>query len=85
MQQLALEIDRVRVGSTIANMTGPNGQPVKTEVLLQKAVPIPNLNEGYFVDSLDEMTRAVAVVRAATNVALAQTDSPSATKQPASH
>jgi hypothetical protein len=80
-QELFLEVARLRMGSTLTSLTGPGGKPFQTEVVLQKGVTIPTLNEALFAESFDDMTRATALVRAATNLALAQAENRSTPKQ----
>jgi len=70
----------------VALAANDKGEIMQLSAALQKAVPIPSLNEGYFAEQFDEMTSAVAQVRAAVNLALGteQIHMPPQLKQPAS-
>ena len=67
---LSLEMARLRMSTSLEVAMNAKREPITVIATLQKAVPIANLNEGYFADSFDEVTEAVAEVRAAINLDL---------------
>jgi hypothetical protein len=76
VDELGLELSRLKMGSSVGVNSDAAGNPIQLTILLQKAVPISNLNEGYFSQTFDEMTSAVAEVRAVTNLAMATSPIP---------
>jgi hypothetical protein len=72
VQEIALELDRTRVGFTIATLSTPQtSTPVKqTVIVLQKATPITNLDEASFAAAADDIEFTVQLVRATTSLAL---------------
>jgi len=81
-QELGLEFAKLKAGVFFGSAVGPNGQLIQTSVVIRKGVLIADLNEVAFSESFDEMTRATALVRAATNLVLTQIESEP--KQPGS-
>jgi hypothetical protein len=71
INELGLEMARLKMGASLGIAANIKREPIQLTVALQKAVPISNLNEGYFAERFDEMTGAMAQVRAITNLALA--------------
>lgn len=69
VDELGLELSRVKMGSSIAFASDPKGGNLtQITTILQKAIPVSNLNEGYFSQNFDEVTNAIAEVRAITNL-----------------
>lgn len=71
-QELTLTLNQLRMGTIMGSLTAPTGQALQTKIVLQKGIPIENMSQGVFVDSFDDMTRAVASARAAVSLDLAQ-------------
>lgn len=67
---VALELSKLKMGTGIGFTTDINGNVTQVTEALQKAVPISNLNEGYFSQSFDDVSTGVAEMRAATNLAM---------------
>jgi hypothetical protein len=71
LNDLSLELARLRMATGVVfrtdNRRGAEGNLV---ILLQKAVPIPDLSEGRFVEAFDDVSLASNEVRAAIRVAL---------------
>jgi hypothetical protein len=65
-EQLSLDIGRANLGCTFGEMFAVNNQEHKTILagaFLQRGVPIENLNEAYFTDTFDQMTRGEGIVQ----------------------
>ena len=75
INQLNLEVARLRMTSDVGVSFNEKRELINLSVLLQKGVPIPDLNEGYFSVQFDDVTGAVAQVKAVVNFGLA-TDMP---------
>ena len=80
LNQIGMEIARIRgMSAGIILPTDASGSVVDRSQLtffIQKAVPIPNLNEGNFSAQFDDVAGAIAEIRAAVNLALGTTSLP---------
>jgi hypothetical protein len=73
MEQLNLDIGRANIGCTFGELYVVNEQDHKTVLagaVLQRGVAIANLNEASFIDSFDQITRGVSLVRAEVRLAV---------------
>jgi hypothetical protein len=72
LNELGLEISRLkRMSAGLGFSPSQRGYPIgPITVVFQSGVPIPELSEGYFSERFDEITSAIAEVRAVINVAL---------------
>jgi len=66
-EQLSLDIGRANLGCTFGEIMAVNDQEHKTIIagaFLQRGVAIANLNEVYFSDTYDQLTRGEGIVQA---------------------
>lgn len=70
IDQLNLDVARFKMTVAMGVTFDARRQPLDISLLIQKAIPIHNLNEGFFADQFDEVTSAVHQVKAATNLGL---------------
>jgi hypothetical protein len=78
MEQIDLEIGQANLGCTFAQLSAVNSQlhkTIMTGAVLQRGVPIQNLNEQYFTDTFDALTRGISLVRTSVKLALPETSS----------
>lgn len=71
IEQLDLDIERANLGCSFGVLVGTNDQRKKTikGAFLQRGVFIANLNEVYFSDTFDQVTRGVAIVQSSIRLA----------------
>jgi hypothetical protein len=68
INQLGLELSRLRLTANLAlSFDEKTRQPRHATIVVDKAIPISNLNEGYFSSECDEVTGAIYQMRAFVN------------------
>jgi hypothetical protein len=71
-EQLDLDIGRANLGCTFGQVKAVNDEQHKTIIVgafLARGVPIANLNEVYFSDTYDQLTRGTGIVQASIRLA----------------
>jgi hypothetical protein len=68
INELGLEMTKLKMTAALDIAANGKGDPIQLGAVLQKAVPIPDLNEGSFASNFDDVVAAIAQIRAATNL-----------------
>lgn len=83
MEQLNLDVVRANLGCTFAEIFSVNDQEHKTILggaLLQRGVAISSLNEISFIDTFDQLTRGIGLVRSEIRLAIPEAATPNNTQ-----